>query len=106
LDAKEFIVSGLTEQIENSMVKELNNSSRFYIHNTQSILSFIESGYGYTLLPSLVLPRHGPLIACPITDLDLKRHLYIIKKKFEQSSPLTEQLITQLQLTLRSMRDF
>ena len=64
-----------------------------YIHNTWSILSFIEEGIGVTLLPALAQPISSELVALPLAHAELERELYILHRENASMSPLDKRLI-------------
>ena len=79
--------------------------SPLYVHNTSSIMAFIESGIGITLLPSMAQPNHHRVITLPVSGLETSRELYILSRKGRSLSPLDQRLVESIrhqadQLTL------
>ncbi|MEM7565153.1 MAG: LysR family transcriptional regulator [Pseudomonadota bacterium] len=93
LKDENFIVNGLCEAIDNAGLHDLITRSTLYMHNTLSILAFIEDGFGISLLPSLIQPSSADLSALPLAQLDVTRDLYILTRKGGSLSPLDHRLI-------------
>ena len=96
IDANEFIVNGLCEGIEDADLQAIAQASSIYMHNTLSILAFVESGLGITLLPSLTRPHSNTFSALPIANMEMKRGLYILKRKSASLSPIDLRLIESI----------
>ena len=96
IDPKEFIVNGLCEHIADPELQAIVQSSNLYMHNTLSILAFIESGSSITLLPVLTRPNNDVFSALPIARLEMKRSLYILKRKSLSLSPIDLRLINAI----------
>ena len=93
LDGETLIVNGLCHAIDDDGWQTLIAAATLYIHNTWSILSFIEVGIGVTLLPALAQPISSDLVALPLTRADLERELYILSRENASLSPLDQRLI-------------
>ena len=93
LDGETLIVNGLCRSIEDDGWQSLIAAANLYIHNTWSILSFIEDGVGVTLLPALARPISNELVALPLARADLQRELFILSRKDASLSPLDLRLI-------------
>ncbi len=93
IDAGEFIVNGLCEHIDAPDLQDIVARSNLYMHNTQSILAFVESGFGVTILPALTRPPSDSYSALPIENLAIKRELSILKRKAVSLSPIDLKLI-------------
>lgn len=93
IDANEFIVNGLCEQISVPGMQALVETSSLYMHNTQSILAFVEGGFGVTILPALTCPPDSRYAALSIANLEMKRALYILRRKSQSLSPIDLRLI-------------
>ena len=93
LKQEDFIVNGLCDQIDNPDLRQLIAKSTLYMHNTLSILAFIEDGFGISLLPSLIQPSSAQLSALPLARLDARRDLYVLTRKGGSLSPLDQRLI-------------
>jgi len=93
LDSETLIVNGLCHTIADDGWQALIAAATLYIHNTWSILSFVEDGVGVTLLPALAQPISANLVALPLERADLKRELYIVSREDSSLSPLDLRLI-------------
>ena len=88
-----LIVNGLCHAIDDAGWQELIAASTLYIHNTWSILSFVEEGVGVTLLPALAQPFSANLVSLPLVRGDLRRELFILSREDSSLSPLDQRLI-------------
>lgn len=93
IDPREFIVNGLCEHIDGPEMQDIAARSNLYMHNTLSILAFVESGFGVTILPALTRPPSETFSALPIANLVMKRELFILKRKATSLSPIDLRLI-------------
>jgi LysR family carnitine catabolism transcriptional activator len=91
-----FIVNGLCQHIENPGLQQLVARSTLFIHNTLSILAFIEDGIGVSLLPSLIQPSSDRFSTLTVAQLDFTRDLYVLSRKGESLSPLDIRLISTI----------
>jgi len=96
LDGETFIVNGLCRQIDDARLQQLISQSTLYMHNTLSILAFVEDGFGLTLLPTLTRPTSESLCALPLAQLDAERQLYVLRRKSGSLSPLDQRLIAAI----------
>jgi LysR family carnitine catabolism transcriptional activator len=93
IEPGEFIVNGLCQHIEEPGMQNIVDRSSLYMHNTLSILAFVEAGYAVTILPALTRPNSDTFIALPMAKLAMKRSLYILKRKAASLSPIDLRLI-------------
>lgn len=93
LDSEALIVNGLCHAIDDDGWQALIAAATLYIHNTWSILSFVEDGVGVTLLPALAQPISANLVALPLRRADLRRELFILSREDSSLSPLDQRLI-------------
>jgi DNA-binding transcriptional LysR family regulator len=103
LVAETLIVNGLCHAIEDVGWQGLIAASTLYIHNTWSILSFVEDGVGVTLLPALAQPISANLVALPLERADLKRELFILSREDSSLSPLDQRLIDAIHRQARRL---
>lgn len=103
IDASEFIVNGLCEHIDDPEMREIVARSSLYMHNTLSILAFVESGFGVTILPALTRPPSETFNALPIANLAIKRELFILKRKAVSLSPIDLRLIEVIQASVAGL---
>jgi LysR family transcriptional regulator, carnitine catabolism transcriptional activator len=93
LAGEALIVNGLCHTIDDTGWQKLIDSATLYIHNTWSILSFVEEGIGVTLLPALAQPISANLVALPLTRAELERELYVLRREGSSLNPLDQRLI-------------
>ena len=93
IDDEAFIVNGLCQQIDNPDLQRLIANAGLFMHNTLSILAFVEYGFGVTLLPAMTQPASEALCALPLARLEAERELYVLRRKSGSLSPLDERLI-------------
>jgi DNA-binding transcriptional LysR family regulator len=93
LDGETLIVNGLCQSIDDAGWQGLIAAATLYIHNTWSILSFVEDGIGVTLLPALAQPISADLVSLPLARASLRRELYILRREDSSLSPLDLRLI-------------
>jgi LysR family transcriptional regulator, carnitine catabolism transcriptional activator len=103
IDVQEFIVNGLCERIVAPGIQSIIEKSSLYIHNTLSILAFIEAGFGVTILPALTRPRGQGFAAVPIDNVEMKRSLYVLKRKSLRLSPIDLRLIEVIRSAVASL---
>jgi DNA-binding transcriptional LysR family regulator len=103
LDSETLIVNGLCHTIADDGWQALIAAATLYIHNTWSILSFVEEGVGVTLLPALAQPISANLVALPLERADLRRELYILSREDGSLSPLDQRLIDAIRRQAASL---
>lgn len=103
IEASEFIVNGLCEHIDDPDMQGIVASSNLYMHNTLSILAFVESGFGVTILPALTRPPSDTFSALPIASLCMKRELYVLKRKSASLSPIDLRLIEAIRESVEGL---
>ena len=93
LAGENLIINALCQAIDDDDWQDLVASASLYIHNTWSILSFIDEGIGVTLLPALAQPISSELVSLPLARTDLERRLYVLHREDASPSPLDQRLI-------------
>ena len=96
LRGQTLIVNDLCRQIQHPELSRLIADSPLFVHNTSSIMAFIESGMGITLLPSMAQPDHQRIRGLPIAGLDARRELFILSRKGRSLSPLDQRLVDSI----------
>lgn len=104
IDINEFIVNGLCEHIVDPGMQAIIEKSSLYIHNMQSILAFVEGGFGVTVLPALTRPDDQSYAALRIDNLEMKRALYILKRSSVSLSPMDLRLIQAIRSSVAQLR--
>jgi len=103
INPREFIVNGLCVHIDDAELQTIVKASSLYMHNTLSILAFVEGGFGITLLPALTRPHSNQFRALPIANLEIKRELYILKRKTASLSPIDLRLIEAIRSSVEQL---
>lgn len=103
IDAAEFIANGLCSRFEVPEVAELVRASLLTIHNTTSLLTFVEQGFGVTLLPALAVPAGRGLGFLPLEDPAATRSLQLLTRQGESLSPASQALLS---ITRAAVADF
>ena len=103
IDASEFIVHGLCKHFSDPGMKALVDESGQYVHNTQTILAFVERGLGVSVLPELFHTSDRSYAALPIGDLPLKRSLYILKRRSVSLSPTDLRVIAAIKKAVKGL---
>jgi DNA-binding transcriptional LysR family regulator len=104
LGGEPLIVNGLCHAIDDAGWQKLIAAASLYIHNTWSILSFVEEGIGVTLLPALAQPISSNLVALPLARLDLERELHILRREDGSLSPLDQRLVDAIRRQAARLR--
>ncbi|MFT5114710.1 MAG: LysR family carnitine catabolism transcriptional activator [Parasphingorhabdus sp.] len=103
ISVDEFIVNGLCEHIADPGMQSMVDRSNLYIHNTLSILAFVKEGLGVTILPALTRPDEQSYAALQIDKLEVKRALYILKRKSVSLSPIDMRLINSIRISIAQL---
>ncbi len=74
-----FIANDLLMLSNNPDVQKLLSGAPLKIRNVSSLLAFVESGFGITLLPRMACSLAPNLIAKPLEDTSLRRQLYLLQ---------------------------
>ena len=106
IDGERFIFNGLCRQIEHPAIRQLATESKLSIHNTLSIFTFIEDGFGITLLPTLNQPVNSELRALAMPKLSNRRELFILRRHGVSLSPLDNRLIEAIRQQAKLMGFF
>ncbi len=87
LDSEEFIANNLVKLIDHPAVRQLVQKSTLHIHNVASLLSFINEGFGVTILPRSAVPDNQNLAFIPLSDNSMQRQLFILKHRKHRLNP-------------------
>ena len=93
IDAGEFIANGLCARIASAKVLQLTEGALLTVRNTTSLLSFVEQGFGVTLLPALAAPVSGTLRSLPLADRRARRRLQLLTRQGESLNPASSALM-------------
>jgi DNA-binding transcriptional LysR family regulator len=74
-----FVSNALVDQISHPEVQKLAASAHLRIRNISSLIAFVESGFGITLLPRMAAILASGLDTAELEDQTLKRQLYLLQ---------------------------
>lgn len=92
LKGERLISNGLTTTIDNPKCRQLISDSAMHIHNTATLLSFVQQGIGITLLPRMAVAESSGLCFVPLADKHLLRGLYFLQHRQHHLNPAALQL--------------
>lgn len=89
-----LISNGLITTIKNQECQHLLNNSHIHVHNTATLLSFVQQGIGITLLPRMAVGKE--LCFVPLADETVLRSLYFLQHRQHHLNPAALQLKTMI----------
>ena len=90
--SEKFIANNLVKSIEHTTVMQLVQNSKLHIHNIVSLYSFIEQGFGLTLLPRSAMPDNQKIAYIPLVADSIRRQLFIIQHSKQRLNPAANKL--------------
>lgn len=96
LSAFPFISNDLLNLSTNPNVQRLISSAHLKIRNVSSLLAFIESGYGISLLPRMASALAPHLLVKTLEDTSVTRQLYLLKPTNRSLSSVTNLFIKEI----------
>lgn len=93
IEPGEFIANGLCSHIDAPEVAALVEGALLVLRNTTSLLTFVERGFGVTLLPLLAAPVGGPLQSLALADTGSTRKLEVLSRHGETLNPAAQALL-------------
>lgn len=103
LESHQFIANDLLNLSNNPDVQRLVSAAHLRIRNVSSLLAFIESGFGITLLPKMATALSPNLIAKPLQDTSLKRQLYLLQPANRSISSAAVEFIQEVRLQVKKL---
>lgn len=91
-----FISNDLLNLSSNPDLQRLVSGARLKIRNVSSLLAFVESGFGVTLLPRMAASLAPNLIIKQLEDNTLRRQLYLLQPANRSLSSATIEFITEI----------
>lgn len=86
-----FIANGLCAQIADGQFQAVYRASRLTVRNTTSLLAFVRSGVGITVLPQLVVSRSPEEIAfVRVSDPAARRRMHMMRRSRVALSPAAQ----------------
>jgi DNA-binding transcriptional LysR family regulator len=71
----------------------LVEASLLTVRNTTSLLTFVEQGFGVTILPALAVTARATLAVVPLADQSAVRSLEVLTRGGETLSPASQALL-------------
>ena len=96
LIAHPFISNDLLELSNHQDVQKLVSAAHLKIRNVSSLLAFVGSGFGITLLPKMASSLAPNLIIKPLEDTSLTRKLFLLKSSNRSLSSATTEFINEI----------
>ncbi len=96
IDPNGFIANGLCASIGAHAVAELTTRALLTVRNTTSLLTFIQQGFGVTLLPALAAPQSAKLRSLPLQDSSARRRLDVLVRQGETLNPAASVLLAEV----------
>jgi len=87
-----FVSNVLVDQINHPQLQKLAASAHLRIRNMSSLIAFVESGFGITLLPRMAAILATSLQSKDLEDQNLKRQLYLLQPKDRSLSSAAQAL--------------
>lgn len=100
-----FISNELLSLSTNPDVQRLVADAHLRIRNVSSLLAFVESGFGVTLLPRMASSLAPNLIAKPLEDTSMRRQLYLLQPANRSLSSATEEFIKEVRRQVKILND-
>ena len=91
-----FISNDLIELSNHQDVQKLVSAAHLKIRNVSSLLAFVDSGFGITLLPRMATSLAPNLIVKPLADETLTRKLFLLKSTNRSLSSATKEFIEEI----------
>ena len=101
-----FISNDLLNLSNNANVQRLVSAAHLKIRNVSSLLAFIESGFGISLLPRMASSLAPNLIVKPLEDTTVKRQLYLLTPANRSVSSATTEFINEVRRQVEILDDY
>lgn len=92
IESTDFIANGLCAKFPAERMQQLVADSRLMIHNTTSLLTYVKSGLGVTVLPRMAIVGAVGLECLPLADRSASRTVELLKRKGASLSPAAQLL--------------
>ncbi len=99
LGLEPLIANPLCALVDHPLVRDMVLRSTLDARNTATLLSFVRSGFGATILPESVLGSDPDLVFIAPDDPPVHRHLMALESPRRQSSPATRAFMDLLTAT-------
>lgn len=91
-----FIANDLLILSNHPDIQKLVSGAHLKIRNVSSLLAFVESGFGITLLPRMASSLAPNLLTKPLKDTSLRRQLYLLKSNNRSLSSAANAFIEEI----------
>ena len=99
-----FIANELLVLSNNPNVQKLVSSAPLKIRNVSSLLGFVESGFGITLLPRMASSLAPNLVVKSLEDKSLRRQLYLMQPANRSLSSATLAFIDEIHRQVKLLK--
>jgi len=106
LKAHSFLANDLLKLSNNPEVQNLISSAHLKIRNISSLLAFVDSGFGITLLPRMAVSLAPNLVIKPLKDVSLQRQLYLLQPANRSLSSATTEFIKEIRRQVEILVDY
>ncbi len=106
LASSSFIANDLLILSNNPDVQKLVSGAHLKIRNVSSLLAFVESGFGITLLPRMASSLAPNLVIKSLEDTSLQRQLYLLQPANRSLSSATAEFINEVHRQVEILNDY
>ncbi len=99
--AHPFISNDLLELSNHADIQKLVSAAHLKIRNVSSLLAFVDSGFGITLLPRMASSLAPNLIAKKLDDTSLTRQLFLLQPTNRSLSLATSEFIDEVRKQIK-----
>lgn len=92
IQSTHFIANGLCAKFPAEDIQRLVRDSKLMIHNTTSLLTYVRSGLGVTVLPQMAIAGTEGLRCLPLADRTASRAVELLRRKGESLNPAAQVL--------------
>ena len=106
LAAFPFISNDLLMLSNHPDVQKLVSGAHLKIRNVSSLVSFVESGFGITLLPRMAASLAPNLVIKELADTSIRRQLYLLQPANRSLSAATTEFINEVYRQVKMLSDY
>lgn len=101
-----FISNDLLNLSTNDNIQNLVASAHLKIRNVSSLIAFIDSGFGISLLPLMASSLAPNLVIKPLEDKTVKRKLYLLTPVSRSLSSAATEFIDEVHQQVKALNSF
>ncbi len=101
-----FISNDLLILSNHPDVQKLVSGAHLKIRNVSSLVSFVESGFGITLLPRMAASLAPNLVVKELADTSIKRQLYLLQPASRSLSAATTEFINEVYQQVKKLSEY